>query len=173
MIFTNPHVDIEQLPKSIGIPYLGLQPAHRKVAIWSHVIFWSILLIAIVAFLFFVEKEPQHYALMGSVALLGILSILYAHFSFFKKKYALRSKDVLYKRGLFWQKLTIAPFNRVQHVQINQGPVDRAFDLAKLKIFTAGGSSSDLQIPGLNVDEANKLKDYILIKAGKAADEEE
>lgn len=173
MQFTNPQVDLEQLPQSKNLPFERLQQAHRKVNIFSNLIFWGLFLLCAVAFLFFVEKEIGHYVLISTIALLGILSTAYAHFSFYKKKYALRANDVLYKRGLFWQKLTIAPFNRVQHVQINQGPIDRAFDLAKLKIYTAGGSSSDLQIPGLNVDDANKLKDFILIKAGKAADEEE
>jgi|GEM_PF-6009490 len=51
------------------------------------------------------------------------------------------------------------------------GPIERMFGLSKLKIFTAGGASSDLKIPGLLPETANKLKDYIQLKVGR--DEEE
>jgi len=55
----------------------------------------------------------------------------------------------------------VVPFKRIQHSEVTQGPVDRFFNLAKLRVFTAGGSGSDLTIPGLKLEEANKLKTLI------------
>jgi len=57
--------------------------------------------------------------------------------------------------------MTSIPFNRIQHTEVNQGPLGRMFDLARVQIFTAGGSSSDISIPGLKVEEAHQLKDHI------------
>ena len=45
------------------------------------------------------------------------------------------------------------------------------FNLAELKVFTAGGASSDLSISGLSPETAARIKDFIVIKTG--IDEEE
>ena len=74
-------------------------------------------------------------------------------------------------RGLIWYSSTVIPFNRVQHCEISQGPIERLFKLSELKIFTAGGASSDMSVPGLNPETAHRLKEYIVIKTGM--DEEE
>lgn len=83
---------------------------------------------------------------------------------FHNKAYALREKDIVYRSGWLWKQTTTAPFNRVQHVSIDQGPIERQFDLAKLKIYTAGGKTSDMSIPGLAPETANQLKEYIVKK---------
>jgi len=85
--------------------------------------------------------------------------------------YAIRDKDIIYKTGIFFRSSLIIPFNRIQHCEIEQGPIDRLFGLAELSLFTAGGSGSDLKIPGLAQDRANSLKNYITNKV--AQDEEE
>lgn len=89
---------------------------------------------------------------------------------FASKSYALREKDIVYKSGWLWQHVTTVPFNRVQHVSIDQGPIERNFNLSKLKIFTAGGSASDITIPGLRPETADYLKEFIV---KKTQDEEE
>ncbi|MFW5762007.1 MAG: PH domain-containing protein, partial [Cyclobacteriaceae bacterium] len=47
------------------------------------------------------------------------------------------------------------------------GPLNRLFKLTTLKIYTAGGSTSDLNIPGLEYDDAQKLREYIAEKSSK------
>ena len=59
----------------------------------------------------------------------------------------------------------------MQHCEITEGPIQKMFELASIKIFTAGGSSSDLAIPGLHREEAYKLKEFITRNI--ASDEEE
>jgi membrane protein YdbS with pleckstrin-like domain len=62
---------------------------------------------------------------------------------------------------LYKQQIAV-PFNRIQHVDIRQGILERAFGLSKLNVYTAGGQSSDITIPGLRDDQAQRLKEYIL-----------
>ena len=38
------------------------------------------------------------------------------------------------------------------------------FDLHTLQVFTAGGSNSDLSIPGLKADTAARIKEFIIKK---------
>jgi membrane protein YdbS with pleckstrin-like domain len=80
--------------------------------------------------------------------------------------YILRAKDIYFQQGFFWTKKMIIPFNRIQHASVHQGPLERYFNIGKLRIFTAGGQSSDLTIPGLSMEDAIRLKQLIGDKTG-------
>jgi membrane protein YdbS with pleckstrin-like domain len=45
--------------------------------------------------------------------------------------------------------------------------VSRYFGLAKIQIFTAGGSSSDLEIPGIEKEQAENIKQLVMGKIQK------
>ena len=74
---------------------------------------------------------------------------------------ALRKHDLTYRKGYLFKKQVTLPFNRIQHTEISQGPLARKFKLSSLKVYTAGGSGSDLSISGLDPERAQELKDYI------------
>ena len=82
--------------------------------------------------------------------------------------YAIRDKDILYKSGVFWQTVTVIPFNRIQHVEKSSTPLDRRFAIATLQIFTAGGSGGDLKIHGLSATTAENLRVFIIEKVGSS-----
>ncbi|WP_299671681.1 PH domain-containing protein [uncultured Polaribacter sp.] len=98
------------------------------------------------------------YAIL-SIALLFVVFIKLIGFK--KRKYAVREKDISYKKGVFFRSLTTVPFNRIQHVEIDQGPISRYFNLVSLSVFTAGDSSDDLKISGLLKEDAQQIKEYI------------
>ncbi len=75
--------------------------------------------------------------------------------------YALREKDIIFRRGFLFQKTTVVPFNRIQHVSVERGVIDKTLKLATLRIFTAGGSGSDLDIPALLPETAFSLKEEL------------
>ena len=81
-----------------------------------------------------------------------------------KKGYLLREHDVSYRSGLLFYKLTTIPFNRIQHVEVSQNIVEKVIGLSRVKIFTAGGSVSDLSIPGLLPDKAHQIESFLLSK---------
>jgi membrane protein YdbS with pleckstrin-like domain len=105
------------------------------------------------------------------LAIFTLISTVFVYFEFHKKSYAIRQKDIVYNSGLFWRSSIVIPFNRVQHCEVSQGPIDRFYKLAELKVFTAGGASSDLSISGLSPESAARIKDFLVIKTG--IDEEE
>jgi membrane protein YdbS with pleckstrin-like domain len=92
-------------------------------------------------------------------------------YGFVKKQFVIREHDISYKKGLFWKSHITIPYNRVQHCEVNQGPIDRFYKIAKIKIYTAGGSTSDVTIPGLNPARAERIKGFVLKQI--AHDEEE
>lgn len=78
--------------------------------------------------------------------------------------YALREKDILFRRGYVQQRTTVIPLNRVQHSAVHRSLLDRWLGIASLKIYTAGGSGSDLTIPGLTPEQALRLNEALALK---------
>jgi membrane protein YdbS with pleckstrin-like domain len=75
--------------------------------------------------------------------------------------YMLRADDVVFRRGILWQRMVAVPYGRMQLVDITQGPLDRIFGIAQLKMVTAAAATG-VQIPGLTQDAAEALRDTLI-----------
>jgi uncharacterized protein len=75
--------------------------------------------------------------------------------------YRLRDDDLLFRRGLMFQRFVAVPYGRMQLVDINRGPLDRALGLAGLKLVTAA-AASNVTVPGLPMADAEQLRDRIV-----------
>lgn len=97
-----------------------------------------------------------------AIALLGFLFTWYNHARDQAKFYTLRELDLHYASGLFFRKVVSQPITRIQHIELKRGPIERKFGLATLQVFSAGGEMHTFQIPGLPVDTAQQLRQFIL-----------
>ena len=84
-------------------------------------------------------------------------------------RYAVRDHDLLVQAGVLFRRWSAIPHSRIQHVDTRQGPFERYLGLARLQLFTAAGVSADGSIPGLDADEAERLRDELSQKS--AADD--
>lgn len=64
-------------------------------------------------------------------------------------------------RGLWFRSDTVVPFGRVQHIDINQGALERAFGLATLTVHTAGTHNASVSLPGLAEPAAAAMREAI------------
>ena len=55
--------------------------------------------------------------------------------------YQLREDDLLFRRGIMFQRFVAVPYGRMQLVDINRGPLARAVGLAELKFVTAAAAT--------------------------------
>jgi membrane protein YdbS with pleckstrin-like domain len=74
--------------------------------------------------------------------------------------YAERADDLLIRRGLLFRELVVVPYGRMQFVDVQAGPLERAFDVAQVQLHTAS-AGSDARIPGLSAAEAARLRDRL------------
>ena len=102
-----------------------------------------------------------------------MLSLWWIYKSHQYKGYALREQDIIYKTGVIWRRTTILPFNRIQHVETQQGVLQRKYNLAKLQLFTAGGQRADLTINGMDFAVTEGIKNRLLRKIQAEAFPEE
>lgn len=75
--------------------------------------------------------------------------------------YQLRADDLLFRRGLAWQRFVSVPYGRMQLVDINRGPLARALGLSELRFVTAA-AASNLVIPGLRAEDAEELRETLV-----------
>ncbi len=64
-------------------------------------------------------------------------------------------------RGLLFHSDTVVPFGRVQHIDVDQGPLERAYDIATLTVHTAGSHNASVHLPGLKHGDALAMRDAI------------
>lgn len=159
--FSNQTVNIAELPDFESVSYTPLHPDYLKVMFMIRginlLVFFGLWLAAF--FIWSDYRTEVLYFLFLFVVFVPIFGV--TKWAFHRKRFAVREHDVIYKSGLLVHKTVLIPFNRIQHVSIEQGPLMRLFGLAELSIFTAGGMTSDLTISGVKLAEAEKLKAYL------------
>ncbi|WP_017727963.1 PH domain-containing protein [Halalkalibacterium ligniniphilum] len=83
-------------------------------------------------------------------------------------RYDVLEQEIDLQRGVFIVKRTLIPMTRVQHVDTEQGPLLRKYNLAAVTISTA---ASVHRIPSLSIEVADELRDRIAALAAVAEDE--
>jgi len=78
--------------------------------------------------------------------------------------YQLRQDDLVFRRGILWQRMVAVPYGRMQLVDITHGPLDRLFNIAQLKLVTAAATTG-VTIPGLTQAAAERLRDTLIAVA--------
>ena len=74
--------------------------------------------------------------------------------------YAEREDDLLVRRGVMFTRLSVVPYGRMQFIDVTAGPFERSFGLATVRMHTAA-AASDARIPGLEREEAARLRDRL------------
>lgn len=168
--FTNETIDTGQLPKFEEVTFTNLHPKYIGVVLIS--LLRIIALLVLVPILLSMLKpelfSQRIWLILGAVIpLFSILLVLFSVIGFKKKGFAFREHDVLFRHGIIATNTIVIPYNRVQHVALHEGLISRFFGLAKIEIFTAGGSSSDIEIPGIKKEQAENIKQLLMGKIQK------
>ena len=164
----NNQIDLEELPKIEKLEFQSHPVRYKSYQYLLSSIVWAIPFLGLIIVWIF---APARIAVIPTaiISLLILLSFVTIPIGFRRRAYVLRDLDLTYKKGwLFFSTVTI-PFNRIQHTEVSQGPIEKRYNLCSLKIFTAGGSTSDLSIPGLEEQEAQQMRVYISKKASANA----
>lgn len=95
-----------------------------------------------------------------AVAVCGAIALWFVRNRFLAWTYQERDEDLLVSRGVMIRRLSVVPYGRMQFVDVTSGPIERAYRLATVKLHTAA-AASDARIPGLERDEAARLRDRL------------
>ena len=163
MAFVNLQINLSELPNADELVMEPMAESYeREVKTQLFIIFLPILIASVLPFLL-----TQIMLLLAIPPFVLLLAILISTLVIRKaqvKGVSLREFDVAYRSGLYWRKTVIVAFNRIQHVEVSSGPLQRKYGLASVKFFTAGGSSVDLKVDGLSTERAEQMRAFIADK---------
>ncbi len=161
--FTNETIDLDTLPKHEETPLTHPDPKYWRVIIINLFIFLLLMAIGLGLLMLFNESVRMNWVLWTALFIVfAIFVCLIFRASFKRRGFALRKKDVLYKSGIIAEKTTVIPLNRIQHVALNEGMFSRMFGLGTLQIYTASGSSGEMHIAGIEIEQAKAIKEALV-----------
>ena len=137
-----------------------LDPAYRTVlrivaSIWSAILIVGALVAEFVI-------PGWHGFILIPVLIASILLILRVpQRRWAARGYAVGEERLRVVRGLLFHSDTVVPFGRVQHIDVDQGPLERAYDIATLTVHTAGSHNASVHLPGLRHEDAIAMRETI------------
>jgi len=107
---------------------------------------------------------------LGLALLLWLLSGAYGAWIAYRRWQAtawqLDDTGLHLRRGRLWKKEVLVPRSRVQHLDIERGPIERRYGLATLVVHTAGTRQHALRVAGLPDEVAVAVRDALVPEAG-------
>lgn len=120
-----------------------------------------VVVIAVAAVLGLVLHQVWVWIPAGVIVLLTLVTLVILPRQAKAIGYMLRADDIVFRKGILWQRVIAVPYGRMQLVDITQGPLDRAFGVSQLKMVTAAATTG-VQIPGLAQSAAEALRDTLI-----------
>lgn len=128
---------------------------------------------AAVGFFALLFSAPDEVSTLAEViALLAIIALFGNEFySWWRFTYRLGDEELRIASGLFNRNVRSIPYERIQDVNVEQGPLARILGMAKVRLETgSSGSGDEGVLDAVDLAEAQRLRDVIrLRKAGGAA----
>ena len=76
-------------------------------------------------------------------------------------RYRIDDVGITIRDGVFWRTWSALPRVRIQHTDVSQGPLQRRYGVAELKLYTAGSRFTRIDLPGLEHTVALALRDEL------------
>ncbi len=112
-----------------------------------------------------VAAAPLDRPLLAGGAALWLLLVAFGAWMGLRKyrytRWLLDGDGFALRRGRMWHSETRVPASRVQHLDIRRGPVERRFGLSTLLVHTAGTRQHAVSVPGLDAEDAERLRDHL------------
>lgn len=107
------------------------------------------------------EQPIMVHVLVGVAMLTLVVNAIFAFRRVRAIGYQLRDDDLLFRRGIMFERIIAVPYGRLQLVDVTRGPLLRAMGLSTLKFVTASAATG-VNLPGLPEGEAEQLRDRLV-----------
>lgn len=98
---------------------------------------------------------------LASIILIIIMlinSFIYPIIEYRQWRYIITNDKIEFTEGIYFVRKVIIPIIRIQHIQLNQGPINKFLNLCNISIFTAGGQH---KIPNIELKKAEEISEYL------------
>ena len=141
-------------------PYLAIYTTAIAIVAAIFTLGWAIVPIALATeqFLVFI------FIAIILLVILIVCVLVWVQLYYKSVVYHLNETEMTWKRGVWFRKTGIVPYNRITNIDISQGPVMRIFSISNLQIQTAGssGNKSQSEISIIGMEDAEPLRAFIM-----------
>lgn len=139
---------------------LRVHPNHEKQLRAEGLV--AVLVAVIAALVADVASPWPSGVVVGPVVVLALLWLWrMPHRRFVARGYSAEGERLRVVGGILFRSDTVVPFGRVQHIDVDRGPLERFFGLATVTLHTAGTHNASVKLPGLLHETALALREEI------------
>ena len=91
--------------------------------------------------------------------------VLFGRATWRRRTWALAPRALELRHGVVVQRATSIPYERIQQIDVERGPIERLFGLSQLVVRTAA-ATTDASLYGLSPSDADGLRQRLLDLAG-------
>ncbi len=133
---------------------------------------WGIVVALVLAGVDRWVRDVSPTILGVAFVLVSLVGAIYGARRYRVWQFELQDDSLYLERGVITFVETAVPFVRVQHVDTQFGPLERALGLSSVVVYTAGSRNADVRVPGLRPERARKLQDTLRELAVESATED-
>lgn len=125
----------------------------------------SALVLAYVALATDARPARLAFLLVLALVLVGLASLsawYYPPLKLAHARWSLTPAALEIRSGVWFRHLISVPRARVQHTDVERGPLERRFELATLVVHTAGQQDSEVRLEGLRHEVALAIRAHLL-----------
>jgi uncharacterized protein len=105
-------------------------------------------------------------ALIAGWLLVLALAATHGHVRHRRTRFVLDEVGLRIRRGLWWRSETLVPRSRVQHLDLERGPIERMLGLASLVVHTAGTRMNAVRLAGMGAMRGREVRNDLIDRDG-------
>ena len=109
---------------------------------------------------------PVRFGIYCGIGVCFLVALISPKVRYERYRYRITDEELDIKEGFLWVNRNIVPIERLHKIQVQRGPIDRIFGLAKVSVTTAGG---DVTIRFLEDAKADFIADSLKTKINEEA----
>ena len=115
-------------------------------------------IVGVTSFAVIATELTWYQAILIVVALILIIVFIVAVLAYRRFRFRITSESIAVKSGILRITQTDVRWERVRAVNLERGPIERAFGLAQISLDTAGSAAAEVQVPAIKLQLAELLR---------------
>lgn len=152
-------------PDSLDGTEHGLDPRIRTVWAVGAAAPWLVLGLAGAVALVLAGAGPLAAVAAGVGVIGGVLGMAWAGWAWRRWRWSAWDDALELRHGVIEHHASLVPYARIQQIDVERGPLERALGLSRLVLRTAA-ATSDAELPGIPAERADALRRHLLARAG-------
>lgn len=100
------------------------------------------------------------FALLG-----GLFAVGYMALAWWRFRYGIGAGEIVVEKGVLGRQRRVIPFDRIQDIAIERGPLARLFGAARVRIETGGSKEDEGDLDMIALGEAHAMRDILRRRA--------